>query len=399
MTRVLFWSPNYAPELIGIPPLVTDAASGLAARGHSVQVVTAMPNYPGRRIFPGYRGSIWRHERMDGVDVSRTWLRVRPRETFVDKALYEASFALCSLPLVLRRVAHADVLVCVIPSLAAAILAAASLRLVPARIRPRLVLWVQDLVVDAAALVHGAEGAAARAMGLVRVAESSALRAANAIVVCSPGFERYLRDAGVPNERIHTILNWVDTGRFGSGVREPEGPVTFLYTGNLGYSQGFETLIDAARRQPELVVRIVGDGNTASRVSDLARTAPNVMVEPSVPTESYPALVQSASALVVIQRSQSAGVNLPSKIAPYLASGRPIVASIDTATPAADLLAASGAALVVPPERSDALADAMARLAADPALRASLGAAGRRYAAERLERASAIDRFEEVLVS
>ena len=53
MSRHLIWSPNYAPELIGIPPLVTDAAEWLVGRGHEVDVITAFPNYPERRIRPG----------------------------------------------------------------------------------------------------------------------------------------------------------------------------------------------------------------------------------------------------------------------------------------------------------------------------------------------------------
>jgi hypothetical protein len=71
MSRILLWSPNYAPELTGIPPLVTDAAEWLAARGHAVDVVTAMPNYPSRRIDPAYRGVLWLSERRVDVGVHR----------------------------------------------------------------------------------------------------------------------------------------------------------------------------------------------------------------------------------------------------------------------------------------------------------------------------------------
>ena len=56
MSRILVWSPNYAPELAGIPPLVTEACGWLAARGHVVDVVTALPNYPHRQIHHWLRG-------------------------------------------------------------------------------------------------------------------------------------------------------------------------------------------------------------------------------------------------------------------------------------------------------------------------------------------------------
>ena len=151
MSRILVWSPNYAPELTGIPPLVTDACDWLSARGHAVEVVTGLPNYPERTIFPGYRGRLSLTERWEAVPVHRSWLRVRRGERFVDKALYELSFATFSAPAVARRVRRADVLLCVVPCLSAALAGAALVR--TARPRTRLVLWVQDLVLRAASAV------------------------------------------------------------------------------------------------------------------------------------------------------------------------------------------------------------------------------------------------------
>lgn len=54
--RILIYSYNYHPEPIGIAPLMTELAEGLVKRGHEVRVVTAMPNYPQRQIYEGYRG-------------------------------------------------------------------------------------------------------------------------------------------------------------------------------------------------------------------------------------------------------------------------------------------------------------------------------------------------------
>ena len=98
MSRILVWSPNYAPELIGLPPLVTDACDWLAAQGHEVDVVTALPNYPEREIFPGYRGRLSLAEQRGAVRIHRSWLRVRLCERFVDKVLYELSFTTFSAP-------------------------------------------------------------------------------------------------------------------------------------------------------------------------------------------------------------------------------------------------------------------------------------------------------------
>jgi colanic acid biosynthesis glycosyl transferase WcaI len=388
VSRILIWSPNYAPELIGIPPLVTDAAEWLVERGHQVDVVTAFPNYPERLIRPEYRQRFYTSSLEGGVAVHRSWLRVRPRESFLDKALYEWSFALISLPRVVRFSRRADAVVCVVPSLAAAAVAA---RLV----RPqRLVLWVQDLVAAAAGAIWRGPRVVRR---LMRTLERSAFLHADRLIVCSPGFRDYAAALGTDRARIETVYNWVDAEEIQALPPAERDRTRFLYSGNLGYTQGFETLVEGAQIAGDTVeLDIVGSGNAAADVAVLAGR--NVTVRPPVARSDYPALLADTDVHVVVQRRMSAGVNLPSKIASYLASGRPILASIDAATPAAELLRASGAALIVEPEDAAAVAAAMRHLHEAPDLRAELGRRGREFAVARLERAHALARFEAIVL-
>jgi colanic acid biosynthesis glycosyl transferase WcaI len=397
MSRIVFWTPNYAPELIGIAPLVTDACTWLAGRGNDVQVVTAMPNYPEREIRPPYRGRLRAHEQLDGVDVHRSWLRVRPGESVADKALYELSFSTVSAPTALRLARGSDALVCTVPSLAAAALAASTLKLL--RPRPIFTLWFQDLVVPLAHSVPG-PSRARRLLGAAGWSESRAARAADRVVVCSPGFRDYLLSRGVDPNRLDTILNWVDTREIAPSEPPPDGVARFVYTGNLGYTQDFATLVDAARTLVGTVeVEIVGAGNAAGQVQELAAGAPNVVVRPPVPREQLPALLASAHALLVLRRRADADANLPSKIATYLASGRPVLASVGRPSAAADLLERSGGALLVEPEAPVALAEAMMRLAGDAELRSELGSRGRQFAVDELDRTSALERLEAAILT
>ena len=81
-----------------------------------------------------------------------------------------------------------------------------------------------------------------------------------------------------------------------------------------------------------------------------------------------------------------------------MASGRPVLASIDANTPAAELLRASGAAVLVEPEDPRALADAMVRLRDDRGLREKLGRRGRAFAVASLGRVPLLERIEQVLI-
>jgi putative colanic acid biosynthesis glycosyltransferase WcaI len=395
MSRVLIWSPNYAPEPTGIPPLVTDAAEWLVDRGHIVDVVTAVPNYPERRIHPEYQGVLFRSETRNGVCVHRSWLRSRPERSFRDKALYELTISTFALPHALRWARCADVVVCVIPTLLAATYAAGLAHV----FKKRLVLWIQDLVLAAAASV-GVGNGASRVLSAARRLEQAAVRTADTVVVCSPGFRDNLVDGGADPNKIETIYNWADVDQI--SPRAPNangGPVRFLYAGNLGFTQGFETLVDAARIGGDgVAVEIVGAGNEAENVRRLSAHVPNVTVRPPVERRDYPNLLASADVQLVIQRRISAGANLPSKIATSMASGRPLLASIDPATPAADVLRQSGGAILVEPESATSLAAAMRDLAGDAALRTRLGKNARVYAERRLAKRPALQRLEAAVI-
>jgi colanic acid biosynthesis glycosyl transferase WcaI len=246
--------------------------------------------------------------------------------------------------------------------------------------------------------MEGLGGTKRRILSAMRSLECAAIRSADTVVSCSPGFVPYLRSLGASQSSTLVIPNWVDTDRIPATPEPPQSrPVRFLYTGNVGYTQGLQTLVQAAHLSGDgLKVEIVGGGNA---VEDIRRSESDaVSFRPAVAHDQYPALLASAHVLVVVQREVAANANLPSKIASYLASGRPVVASIGVDTPAADMLRASGGAIVVPPEQPRALADAMRRLRDDTALRSSLGARGRQYALEHLAKTRVLERLERALV-
>jgi glycosyltransferase involved in cell wall biosynthesis len=75
-----------------------------------------------------------------------------------------------------------------------------------------------------------------------------------------------------------------------------------------------------------------------------------------------------------------------------MAAARPIVATAVGATP--ELIEDGVHGLLVPPDDSAALADAIARLVRDPALASRLALAARHRACERYSRQAMVRRFE-----
>lgn len=63
----------YPPELGAPQARLSELAARLVARGHEVVVLTAMPNYPGGEIYPGYGGLV-RWEEQTGVRILRSFI-------------------------------------------------------------------------------------------------------------------------------------------------------------------------------------------------------------------------------------------------------------------------------------------------------------------------------------
>ena len=101
--RLLIYGINYAPELTGIGKYSGDMAEWLAAAGHDVRVVTAPPYYPDWAVWPGYSGSRYTRERLNGVTVIRTPLWVPRKVNGLRRLLHLASFALASAPALIAQ--------------------------------------------------------------------------------------------------------------------------------------------------------------------------------------------------------------------------------------------------------------------------------------------------------
>jgi colanic acid biosynthesis glycosyl transferase WcaI len=87
---------------------------------------------------------------------------------------------------------------------------------------------------------------------------------------------------------------------------------------------------------------------------------------------------------------------VPSKLYPVLAAGRPYIAAVEADSEVAALTAAHECGMVVSPGDAGALADAVMRLAADPAARVQLGARAR-AAAARFSRDAQVSRVAQVV--
>jgi glycosyltransferase involved in cell wall biosynthesis len=396
--RIVFLTHYYPPEVGAPQARIAALADGLHDRGHVVRVHTGFPNYPDGSIRAPYRNSPWLVEGDRKVPVVRSAVYPAPNRGFARRLANHASLALSALATA-PLTGSADAVVVETPPL---FLAGAAIGY--ARIkRARLVVHVSDLWPGSAVELGALRRP--RAIAAARRLERSCYRAAEAIVCPTAGIEATLSDRPEAGSKVRWIAPSVDTERFLATPPlepSPEGAAfRILYAGTVGLSQGLDTLVDAAAilqdRIPVEVV-IAGDGAEAPALrARLAESGPaNVRMIGPVPHERIPDLYAQADASVVLLRDRPLFRRaLPTKMFEAMGAGRPVLLS--AGGEAADLITEGSCGVVVPPERPDRLAEAVAELARDRPRAARLGAAGRELAMGRFAREHALDEWERLL--
>ncbi len=403
--RILIYGINFAPELTGIGKYSGEMAAWLAARGHSVRVITAPPYYPWWRIQAGYSGWAYRKERWQGVEVYRCPLWVPPRRgpgrpvSGLERLLHLASFALSSLPAALAQLRWRPQRVIVLaPSLFNAPAAALLARLSGGKSW----LHIQDFELDAAQKLEILP-AAAPLLRLARQAESWLYRRFDALSTISGRMLTLLEQKSAVPWRCVLFPNWVDTRELFplhgyNPLRDelgipPERQV-ILYSGSISQKQGLEVLVEAARRlqdEPALLFLLCGEGPARAQLELLAAGLPNVRFCALQPIEKLNALLNLAAIHVLPQRAGAADLVMPSKLGGMLASGRPAIVMAQPGTELADVVAPLGR--VTPPEQAECLAEAIRELAGQPALREDLGSRARAYVEEHWAKDLVLEQF------
>ncbi|HEY4216012.1 MAG TPA: glycosyltransferase family 4 protein [Gemmatimonadaceae bacterium] len=379
-------------------------AQELVARGHEVEVLTGFPNYPGGRVYPGYRIRPWRRETINGVRVTRVMLYPSHDRSAVRRMLNYLSFAAAATIGGSLLVGDVDVVYVYHPPLTAAIpaLVIGFLRRAPT------VLDIQDLWPDSLAATRMFESSVGmRVLGAIcRLVYGAATKVAT---LC-PGMARTLVERGVPNDKVQAIYNWCDEVSMVADQRDSlvaplrvddqPPPLKVLFAGNMGPAQGLDTVLDAAAlcaaSVPHARFVFVGGGIDRARLESraAAEKLSNVEFLPRRPPSEMGELLASADLLLVhLRRDPLFSITIPSKTQAYMAAGRPILMAVHG--DAADLVRAAGAGIVCPPSDPAALADAVRRFAELPtAQRAAMGDDGRAYYKKHLSLAVGVSHFE-----
>ena len=402
--RILLITQIYLPEMGALSNRLYPIVKKLKAAGHDVFVATGMPNYPGGKVFPGYRKKLLVREVGEFCEVLRTAYFTVPRnKSKLAQLLSYVSF----LPAVFVsavRAGKTDVVFItsppIFPILPAILLA--WLR------GARLVLDVRDLWSDELVTYNGS-GEKSLPIRMIRALERWGYRAADLVCCTTKSLAETVAERGCKKDRTFYFPNGADLDLFRPLPRT--NPVAdgygfgdrfvVMYSGLFGIKHGLEVLLDAAellQHKKDILFFLLGNGARREALERLIRDKglDNVVIAEEKPVEVVPHLLARADVCFAACRPEPYPKKLISvKVFEYLACERPVVGCFEGES--ARIITESGGGIVVPPGQPDRVAEAILSLYDAPELRKSMGIAGREYVERSFSRSDLAMKFEKLL--
>jgi colanic acid biosynthesis glycosyl transferase WcaI len=409
--KILYVSQYFPPEMGAPAARVAELSRHWAQAGHDVTVLTGFPNHPTGNVPGEWRSKFRRlvhRQKLDGVNVVRTWLLPFPNRKTYERILNYSSFCL-SAAFTGLLIEPPDVVIASSPQL---LVGLSGWWLAKCK-RSRFVFEVRDLWPESLAAVGIGSSDSMMYRVLARIAGFLYRNSGHTVVVTLAFKEHLIRHWRIPPEKISVVENGVETDLFNAKAETAsekclrkdlgaEDKFLVSYIGTMGNAHGLETLVAAAEQlqnsAPGILFLLVGDGAKKEQLASLirARGLTNVRFVAEQPREKIPSYIAASDACVVLlKKNEIFKTVIPSKMLEFMSCGRPVILAVDGQ--ARKILEEAQAGIYVEPENFSALANAILRLEADPVLRETLGRNGRRHILQNFSRRQTALTYLEIL--
>lgn len=355
--RILLVTQYFYPEVFKS----NDLAFELARRGHHVDALVGIPNYPDGKYFKGYGLLTKRHEVVNGVNIYRCFQTPRGKGGWRLPINY-FTYVISGCLWVLFFFAWKKKYDCIIGHEPSPIFQAYPALLLRKLRRTPFYYWIMDLWPDAMKSGGGVKNE--RILSFVDKLVKGIYRNTDKILITSKRFEVPIAAKGDFKEKIIYYPNWSDDVL--SMPQEydipklPEG-FRIMIAGNLGKSQNLEAVTEVMlglKDIPEVKWIFVGGGSRKEWLEQFIIN--NGLTERAIcvgqyPFKAMPAFLRQADAMMVTLKAGFPHLEavVPARLQTYMSAARPVLAMIGCG--GADIIGESKCGYAVPAGDSDAL--------------------------------------------
>ncbi len=360
--RLLVITPHFEPDTAPTGIIVTSLVEQWAKQGHQIEVITSLPWYENHEVENHWKGRLFRREEKESVTVTRLHPFPQDKNKLFRRLLSFLAFSfLAVIASVLKRGSF-DAVVALSPPLTLGNVG----KVAAVRHRCKLILNLQDIFPDVAVALGKIKSRSS--IELLEKYEKFTYSGSDAITVLSKDLEENV-NRKIERIKIPPQMEVIPNFLISSSIK-PQDRLTryreehqlgekfvVMYAGNLGNSQSFELITDAARRHDErddIVYVVNGGGVMSDQLKQQASELKNLVVVDYQPIERLSEVLATADLHLVPLRAGLGDMSVPSKIYSVFASGRPVVASVDPGTEIERIVTESEGGIAVPPDDFDA---------------------------------------------
>ena len=301
--------------------------------GAEVTVITCFPNFPGGKIYEGYRHKLYRKETIEGIKVIRLWTYVAANKGIVRRSLDYLSFGVISF--FVGLFSSFDVIVATSPQFFTAV----SAGMISLLRRKNFVFEVRDLWPESIIGVDVMnENIIIRILEWI---ERLLYRRAWKIIVVSEAFTDAIVKMKIRGDKIHYISNGIDTGIFYPREKnrtllsqlKMEGKFIVGYMGTHGMAHKLDFIIDSIKEINDESIHFLFIGEGAKKDELIQQTKKlnlrNVTFLNNVPREKVPDYLSLLDiGLINLRKSEAFEKVIPSKLFELAAMQIPVLLGV-----------------------------------------------------------------------
>lgn len=263
--KILFISQYYPPEMGALASRASEMCRMWSDSNHEVSVLTAFPNYPSGIIPAEYKGMKWKTEKVNGVNIIRTYIHAGHYKGKLNRVLNYISFLFSGIFWGRKLIGRPDVIIASSPPILVPVIGyfLSKIKKTP------LVFEVRDLWPESIIQISNVNNRLI--LGILKKLELFLYLKARMIIVVTESFKTFITDLGIEGDKIEIVKNGVDLelynpdkiNTFPESIAHLKDKFIVSYIGNHGMAQGLSTIIQVAEKyiaQKEIHFLFVGDG-------------------------------------------------------------------------------------------------------------------------------------------